>query len=99
MNRKRLRKLRTEIAGLRRKAGNVHHREVETIAQAFGRVLRDRGKEPTWTRDGWPPLSIPSHGSHSALAIGTAKNILRTLDDDADRIEEELPEDEDDDDD
>lgn len=88
-----------ELEGLKRKAGNVHHREVEAIAHAFGRVLRDRGKEPTWTREGWPPLSIPSHGSQSALAIGTARNILRTLDDDADRIEEELPEEDDADDD
>jgi len=44
MDRKKLGKLKSELSRLRRKAGNVSSRELESLAKSLGRELYDRGK-------------------------------------------------------
>ncbi len=86
MNPKKLAKLRREIEGLRRKGG-IKGRELRRIAQAVGRKLGQRGKEPTWVSEQFPdrPLSIPGHPGD--LNRNTAGAILDQLEQDLDEIE------------
>lgn len=92
MNRRRLDKIRREIGECRQRKGSLRHGELESIAKKLGRE-RDtsRGKEPTYIRAGWFPLSIPDHGGRT-ISIGTALSILNQLEADADAREQELPE-------
>jgi hypothetical protein len=91
MNRKKLAKLRREIAGMRRRLGAIKGRELEDVARTLGRRLdTQRGKEPTWVSDELPhrnPVSIPRHGSRD-LRPKTAGNILYQLELDLDELEE-----------
>jgi hypothetical protein len=93
MNRRRLQKLRRLIEALRSRKGSLRHADLEAVAKALGR-RRDtsRGKEPTYVKAGWFPLSIPDHAGKT-IAIGTATNILNQLEADADAVEQELPDD------
>lgn len=86
MNQKKIDKLRREIESLRRKGG-VKGRELRSIAQAVGRKLGSRGKEPTWVSKQFPsrPLSIPGHPGD--LSKYTAGDILDELEQDLDEIE------------
>ncbi len=86
MNQRKLANLRKEIESLRRKGG-IKGREVRKIAQAVGRELGQRGKEPTWVSKRFPtrPLSIPGHPGD--LNRNTARNILNQLEQDLDEIE------------
>jgi hypothetical protein len=93
MKRGQLRKVRAEIASLRLRLGSVTARELEAIARWLGRTRFARGKEPTFVRPPWLPLTIPAH--KPTLRKGTAKNILDHLEEDADQIEAEIDEDED----
>jgi hypothetical protein len=91
MNRRRLDKIRREIGECRQRKGSLRHADLEAIAKRLGRV-RDtsRGKEPTYVRDGWFPLSIPDHSGRT-ISIRTALSILNQLEADADARELELP--------
>lgn len=91
MNLRKLTKLRRTLEGLRRRVGSIRRSELETIATAVGRRRANRGKEPTYTRDGWFPLSIPDHPG--TLAPGTARNIIACLESDLVRLEDELADD------
>jgi hypothetical protein len=82
MNRKKLRKLRQEIARMRRAPQKAQ--PLESLAQALGRKLANRGKEPVWVStefDDLYPVSIPRHGAR-IVSIGTKNSILDQLEDD-----------------
>lgn len=82
MNRRRLNKLRREIAQARRAPQKA--RQLEEIARRLGRKLVNRGKEPVWESQQFNdlfPLAIPHHGGRD-LAPGTQRSILDQLDDD-----------------
>lgn len=60
-------------------------------ARSLGRVLDNRGKEPTWINANFPdlrPLSIPRHSK--GLNRFTAQSILDQLEEDIDRWKEFL---------
>jgi hypothetical protein len=82
MNRKKLNKLRHELARMRRspqKSGDL-----DSLAMALGRKLVNRGKEPVWEStefDHLYPVSIPRHGART-VSIGTKNSILDQLEDD-----------------
>lgn len=82
MNRKKLKKLSRELARLRRAPQRAQ--ALESLAQALGRKLDNRGKEPVWVSTEFNdlrPVSIPHHGS-SDVSIGTKNSILDQLEDD-----------------
>ena len=82
MKRRRIRKLRRRIAAIRLRKANVVSRELRSVARSVGRRPGKRGKEPTFVKDGRPPLSIPDHpGSMSPL---TVEDVLDVLDEDLD---------------
>lgn len=85
MDQKRLDKLRREIDKLRPK-GDIKGRELRRLAEAVGRKLSPRGKEPTWISERFPnrPLSIPGHTKVNRF---TAMDILDQLEQDLDEIE------------
>jgi len=76
MNRKKLERLRRELAELRARSA-VRAKELEQFAKRVGRRKSARGKEPTFELAGRHPLSIPHHPGD--LRIGTKNNILDTL--------------------
>jgi hypothetical protein len=76
MNRKKLERLRRELAELRARSA-VKAKELEQFAKRVGRRKSARGKEPTFELAGRRPLSIPHHPGD--LRIGTKNNILDTL--------------------
>jgi hypothetical protein len=79
MTRKRLEKLKRELAKLRARSA-VKAKELERFAEKVGRRRSTRGKEPTFELAGRRPLSIPHHPGD--LKIGTKNNILDTLEGD-----------------
>ena len=89
MTLKKVERLRAEVEDLRRKR-DVKSREVVSLAKRIGRVLDNRGKEPTYIHPELPnrrPISIPNHPT---LTPGTKNNILDDLDIDLDAYEEIL---------
>lgn len=85
-----LRRVRESIHRLRR-AGGVRSVELERLARQLGRRRHARGKEPTWVSDLLPdarPISIPNHPGD--LNRFTARVILDLLEEDAERISEQL---------
>jgi hypothetical protein len=91
MDRKRLNKLKREVAQFRRSSPKAA--DLERLARRLGRQKRtDRGKEPIWESTVFNdlfPLSIPHHGSKD-LAVGTKHSILDALEDDILNWEERL---------
>lgn len=81
MSRKKLVKLRRELRDKLRNPQNTRATELIGLALQVGRVLENRGKEPTYIRASdpalTPPLSIPNHpGEMRAL---TVKSIVHAL--------------------
>lgn len=87
MNRRKLAKLRGEIAAMRRAIQTA--RDLERMASQLGRSAQDRGKHPMWISRHFdlPPLSIPHHGGRD-LPVGTRNSILNQLEDDVSAWEE-----------
>jgi len=86
-----IREVRQQVEALRRRAGSVHHREVEPI---LDRVCNRRaaGREPyAWTskvgRRGFP-ITVPRHPK--PLAPGTLRNILDDIEAELNTMEELL---------
>ena len=89
MNRQKLDKLRIRVDELRQKGG-IGSSELESLAEALGRVRSKRGKHLTWINKAipdLPPLSIPHHGSKD-LNKYTANDILDKLELDIEKLEE-----------
>jgi hypothetical protein len=87
MTPKKLQRFRGRIAELRR-AKAVKSRDMVRLAEAIGRTLSNRGKEPTYIHEeliSRRPISIPNHPT---LSIGVKNNILDDLDGDLDAYEE-----------
>jgi hypothetical protein len=97
MNRKRLDKLKREIALARRSPQKAA--DLERFARRLGRrSVKKRGKEPMWESaefDDLFVLSIPHHGGRD-LAPGTQRSILDQLEDDILAWEEKLNDEDDD---
>jgi hypothetical protein len=92
MNRRKLDKLKRELAQCRR--GSRKAADLEGLATRLGRKKWSgkRGKEPIWVSaefDDLHPLSIPHHGGRD-LAIGTQRSIIDQLEDDVLAWEEML---------
>ena len=87
MTRKKLERLRRELAELRARTA-VKPKELERFAKRVGRRRSIRGQEPTFELEGRRPLSIPIHPGD--LRIGTKNNILDTLEGDLTAYEEAL---------
>jgi hypothetical protein len=80
MNAKVIRKLRRRVRRLRAGKANVRPVQLMRLAMAIGRQKIVRGKEPTFEKDGRPPLTIPNHPG--ALSMWTADSILDVLEED-----------------
>lgn len=83
MNLQQIRRLRRRIGRARLRRASTRHRQIVRLVRAVGRRLnRKRGKEPTWEKDGRPPLTVPNHpGEMSPI---TVDNILDMLEEDLD---------------
>lgn len=66
--------VRRRIEALRRRAANVHARELHSLAQAAGWEARTSGKHITYSKAGHPPLAVPTHPG--TLKAGTVRKIL-----------------------
>lgn len=88
----RLKKLKRELANLRRR--QVKARDIESIAKRLGRKKVNRGKEPMWEScfERLFVLSIPNHGGRD-IPPGTKASILDQLEDDVFAWEDELTDD------
>jgi hypothetical protein len=84
---RRLAKVRAEIDALRHGLGSITAREFIGLAIRLGRMRVVRGKEPTFERQGWKPLTIPNHSG--TLKKGTACSILDQLEADLEHLEAE----------
>lgn len=86
MNKKAIAKLKAELTQMRQNFAPVPSRKLARYAQAVGRELDRRGKEPNWVRKRdpalSPPLSIPRHSQE--VKAGTARSIIDALLDDLD---------------
>jgi hypothetical protein len=91
MKRGKLDKLRRRVEELREKGG-VGSSELESLAEALGRVKSKKGKHPTWVNLEHPdffPISIPHHGS-KGLNKYTKNSILDQLELDIEKFEESI---------
>jgi hypothetical protein len=82
MNKKAVRKLRSDLGNLRNNSSNISYRDMVKFAKRCELSLDDRGREPNYTHPDpeffdLPPVSIPAHTG--TIPIGTARNILRSL--------------------
>ena len=93
MTSKRLAKIRRTLEALRTHLGTIRSNELVSIARSLGRSEFNRGKEPTYVRAGWFPLSIPNHGGRD-LATGTAASIVNQLLEDLEALALEVAEEE-----
>jgi len=94
MTKSKIRKLRQRIAKLRNQ-GDVSSRQLERLAHSAGRKRDPRGKEPQYISDLLPnsfPFSIPHH--RKDIPVGTKLNILDSIEQDVDELEEKLIQDE-----
>jgi hypothetical protein len=82
MNPPRIRRLRHRIERLRLRKANVESKELRRLARSVGRWPHKRGKEPTFVKEGRPPLTIPNHPG--AMSPITVDNILDMLEEDLD---------------
>ena len=94
MNARKLGKLRSRLAAMRRSPQRAT--ALESLARQLGRQRAKRGKEPMWEgKDlGLFPLAIPHHGGQD-LAVGTKNRILDQLEEDILAWEERLSEEDD----
>lgn len=97
MTRKRLAKLRRELQDKLRHPQNTRANELISLANQVGRILDNRGKEPTYVRASdpslSPPLSIPNHpGEMRPL---TVKSIVSALLSDCDDWDSHLDQEDD----
>ncbi|SOD22538.1 type II toxin-antitoxin system HicA family toxin [Nitrosomonas ureae] len=87
MDRKNLSKIERDLNNLLRSPGGIKSKTLISIAKKLGRVLDNRGKEPTYIRTKdpslSPPLSIPNHKGKD-LKTGTARSIIDALINDVD---------------
>lgn len=81
MKRKKLSKLRGELAAMRQRVCRA--RDFEQMAKSLGRKLDDRGKHPMWISEEFdlPPLSIQHHGGKD-IPKPTARYIIDQLEED-----------------
>jgi hypothetical protein len=82
MDRKRLEKLRLELASLRRSQPKA--KDLGALAGRLGRRLENRAKHPIYVSDSFPhlrPLPIPNHKGRD-LPNGTKNSILNQPEDD-----------------
>lgn len=90
MNRGKVAKIQAILLEIGKHARGRRARELEAIAEALGRKLAKRGKEPTWVRTQdpvlSPPLSIPSHSKD--MKAGTVRSIVDILLSDCDDWEQ-----------
>lgn len=96
MNRKKLQKIKAELAQRRRSPQKA--RELQSLAARLGRKVENRGKHPMWVStefDELYPLSIPDHSGRD-LSPGVRKIILNQLEDDILAWEERLSEEDED---
>jgi hypothetical protein len=94
MHRKKLDKIKREIAAFRRSPQKAT--ALERLARQLGRKKVKRGKEPVWENQELTelyPLAIPHHGTRD-LSIGTQRSILDALEDDVLAWEERLTDEE-----
>ena len=80
MNKRKLKKVERDIRSLRAGSGNVHRRQLVSLAKTLGRQKSDRGKEPTYVSTIFPdmrPVTIPSHPG--AMPQFTVESILDQL--------------------
>lgn len=82
MNPQRIRRLRRRIGRLRLRKANVESKELTRVARSVGRLPHKRGKEPTFVKEGRPPLTIPNHPG--AMSPITVDNILDMFEEDLD---------------
>jgi hypothetical protein len=61
---------------------NVESKELTRVARSVGRLPHKRGKEPTFVKEGRPPLTIPNHPG--AMSPITVDNILDMFEEDLD---------------
>lgn len=98
MNPKALKKIKLQLKEMGRSPFNRKPADLITIAKQLGRVMSNRGKEPTYTRERdpalSPPLSIPNHPGD--LKPKTASSIIDALLSDVDDWEMHLSENDDD---
>lgn len=89
MNRRKINKLRQELAAFRRSPQDA--RALENLATQLGRTRIDRGKEPVWKSKfgNLRVVSIPHHGGRD-IPVGTKNSILAQLEEDLDAWEEWL---------
>jgi hypothetical protein len=96
MSKKKLQRLKRQLATLRQRIGNIKSSELQRLAQALGRHHdTHRGKEPTFVSRLLPhsrPISIPNHPG--SLKKYTAGNILDKLEEDIAALEDLLSEEE-----
>ncbi len=92
MKRRAWEKLRREVEQLRSRLGSIRASELVALAKRMGRQRFERGKEPTYVRAGWFPLSIPGHPG--TLKKGTAHSIVNQLEQDVVAMEAEVEDDE-----
>ncbi len=83
MDLKKIKKIQKKIDRLRASPNNIRSNDLIRVANSLGRKLFKRGKEPTYISDLLKksrPISIPNHPG--TLKIGTAVNILDSLEQD-----------------
>lgn len=91
MDAAKLAKIKRRIQECRKRANNLRHRDLESIAKALGRERsKKRTNEPTYISTLFKTnvLTIPDHSG--TLKKGTALSILDQLEEDVYRFEEEL---------
>ena len=80
MNKSKIRKLESILEGILKSPHSRSSSELRRYAGQVGRIMVNRGKEPTFERAIPPPLpalTIPGHPGD--LAPGTVKNVVRQL--------------------
>jgi hypothetical protein len=96
MNKKTAKRLKRRLATLRTRRANLKFRDLASIAEALGRVMDPRGKEPTFVSEllrNRPPITIPNHPR--GVAPFTAISILDALELDILALEEMIEAEED----
>ena len=91
MDASKLAKIKRRIEECRKRANNLRHRDLESIANALGRERsKKRTNEPTYISTVFKTnvITIPDHPG--TLKKGTALSILDQLEEDVYRFEEEL---------
>jgi len=79
---------RALLDSLRRRPANVKRDELEKLAYMTGRqFVPKKGGEPRYEKRGMYPLAIPGHRVINKI---TVLSVLKQLEDDLDREEEEL---------